>query len=126
MHFLDGWTDEGQICANGQMEQNHTGPDPRPRVSTITTEGRLGQRTRPYHGRESKTRLHAEIAHDQKTTSILGSKGTQLLVGVRKLSCVSVFAMSGYRADIQLTLPINPPTSPLMKEPPYPLSPPCL
>lgn len=86
----------------------------------------LAQRTRPYHGRESKPRLHAEIAHDQKTTSILGSKGTQLLVGVRKLSCISVFAMSGHRVDIQLMPPINPPTSPLMKQPPYPLSPSCL
>lgn len=85
----------------------------------------LGQRTRPYHGRESKTRLHAEIAHNQKTTSILGSKGTQLLVGVRKLSCVSVFAMSGHRADINWRHQLIP-YQPSHEEATYPLSPPCL
>lgn len=103
MHFLDGWTDEGQICESGQMEQNHTGPDPRPPCQYNHLRVALAQRTRPYHGRESKPRLHAEIAHDQKTTSILGSKGTQLLVGVRKLSCIQcvchVWAQGGHSTD---------------------------
>lgn len=45
------------------------------------------------------------------------------LVGVKKLSCMSRFAASGHRVDIQLTPPINPPTNPLMKKPSHPFSP---
>lgn len=83
-----------QICISwmdGQMKDRYVQMDRWSRTILNLTLGLLsvqsplrvdlGQRTSPYHGRERKTRLHTEIAQDQQTTSILGSKGTQLLVG---------------------------------------------